>query len=96
MFGLLRKSNFSLEKLSLYSFILVLETTGISSPACVPAVFKCLKVARKDVSMHILSGKQKGRSVLNFNVTKLTIYLNSTILSSIALLKSLYAKILHY
>lgn len=37
MFGWLRKSNFSLEKLSLYSLMLVFETTGISSPAWVPA-----------------------------------------------------------
>lgn len=38
MFGLLRKLNFSQEKLSLYSLILALETTGISSPDIVPAV----------------------------------------------------------
>lgn len=37
MFGLLRKLNFSQEKLSLYSLILALETTGISSPDTVPA-----------------------------------------------------------
>lgn len=37
MFGLLRKLNFSQEKLSLYSLMFALETTGISSPDIVPA-----------------------------------------------------------
>lgn len=37
MFGLLRKSKFSLEKLSLNSLMLLRETMGISSPVWVPA-----------------------------------------------------------
>ena len=37
MFGLLRKSKFSLEKLSLNSLMLLLDTMGISSPVWVPA-----------------------------------------------------------
>lgn len=47
MFGLLRKLNFSQEKLSLYSLILTLETTGISSPDIVPAKKKNLKAQVK-------------------------------------------------
>lgn len=66
-------------------------------PSLRASCFQMLKSSKKkDVSTHILSGKQKGRSILNFNVTKLTIHLNATILSCVALSKSLYAKILHY
>lgn len=36
--GLLLKVNFSQEKLSLYSLMLVLDTIGTSSPEMVPAV----------------------------------------------------------
>lgn len=38
MLGLLLKVNFSQEKLSLYSLMLVLDTIGTSSPEMVPAV----------------------------------------------------------
>lgn len=37
--GLLLKVNFSQEKLSLYSLMLVLDTMGTSSPEIVPAVW---------------------------------------------------------
>lgn len=38
MLGLLLKVNFSQEKLSLYSLMLVFDTMGTSSPEMVPAV----------------------------------------------------------
>lgn len=56
MFGLLRKLNFSQEKLSLYSLILALETTGISSPDIVPAKKKTITITYDVLIQDIRTG----------------------------------------